>query len=242
MPIVFLAMKPADYFMRKKAITIKEKNMLVPTMTDREIYIQMADDAVEMIKLMTTKIRNQALVMKRTNNFRWVETLHITTTRSNRWSVVVNINSEVKEINYYLTTEGEHGVTAYSFIVIQNMPWFFKFTPHFFKRYRERMHIDETKSLQLLKQFFKTNMRFTPSHSDPDENKVQQVTISMPQGMGFGCWKGQDGITEIKTFLPNDMLNKGQRELADFLAEEEENFLQGIEFMCDIKPKKEVKA
>lgn len=216
--------------------------MIVPTMTDHEIYLQMADDAVEVVKLMATKIRHQTFVMKRTNNFRWVETLHITTTRSNKWSVVVNFNGAVHEINYYLTTEGEHGVTAYSFIVMENIPWFFKFTPHFFKRYRERMQIEETKSLQLLKQFFKNNVRFTPSHSVEEESKVQQVAISMPQGMGFGCWKGEAGITEIKTFLSNDMLNKGQRELAEMLAEDEENFRKGIQFMCDIRTKKEVKA
>lgn len=213
--------------------------MLVPTMNDLEIYKEISTDIISVLKFGTTKLRFQTMVMKRTNNFRWVETIHFKTERNNHWSIVIHFDKIRKDINYYVTTEGKFGITAYSFIIVeQEMPWLFKYTPHFFKRYRERMELQETNCNQILKRFFKNNVRFTPVYTEANENHTADAAISMSEGIAYGKINLAACTTEVKTFLSHQMLNKGQRDLAHMLIEEEEEYRQGIEFIGDIKAKK----
>ncbi|MEO5570263.1 MAG: hypothetical protein ABIT08_14205 [Bacteroidia bacterium] len=50
--------------------------MLVPALYPMEIYKEIVDDAMSIMKTITSKMHIQMHVMKRTHQFRWVETSH----------------------------------------------------------------------------------------------------------------------------------------------------------------------
>lgn len=92
--------------------------MIVPAMNAMELYKEITEDGHTIMRMMTTKLHMQTHIMKRTNNFRWVETLHIKSARKNDWSVTVNIDKGRRDINFYVKAEEKQGITAYSFLVM----------------------------------------------------------------------------------------------------------------------------
>lgn len=195
--------------------------MIVPAMNAMELYKEITEDGHTIMRMMTTKLHMQTHIMKRTNNFRWVETLHIKSARKNDWSVTVNIDKGRRDINFYVKAEEKQGITAYSFLVMEDIPCLIKYNAHFFKRYRERMMLTETKPDQILKRFFKNNIHITPAYSEETDDGTIMATISLPEGMGLGRFSGEAPITEMRTFIAHDTLNKNQRDLIQQLREDE---------------------
>jgi hypothetical protein len=195
--------------------------MLVPKMTPIEIYKEIIEDGTAVLKTVMTKIHLQTLVMKRTHQFKWVETLHIKSARSNNWTVVINIGMGMKDINFYVKTDDKVGLTAYSVFMMQEIPMLIKYNGHFFKRYRERMGLEEIKPDQVLKKFFKNNIRLTPAYSEMAEDGTMMAMVSLPEGMGLGRFTESCPITVMKTFIAHNTLNKGQREFIKTLNEDE---------------------
>jgi hypothetical protein len=204
--------------------------MIVPKMNLLELYTEILEDSVNVMRTVTTKMHIQTHVMKRTHQYSWVETLHIKSQRSNNWSVVININGEVKGLNFYVKAEDKHGLCAYSVLHVEGIPALIKYHSHFFKRYRERMFLEETKPDQVLKRFFKNNIQYTPAYSEKDDKGNMAAVISLPEGMGCGRFSEECPITEMKTFIAHDTLNKGQRELIRELNEDE-SYQQGLSFI-----------
>jgi hypothetical protein len=204
--------------------------MLVPAMSPMEIYKEIVEDGVNVMRTVTTKMHIQAHVMKRTNQFKWVETLHIKSARNNHWSVTINITGTVKNVNMYVKTDDKQGLTAYSVLMLQEIPMLIKYNAHFFKRYRERMFLEETKPDQVLKKFFRNNIHITPAYSEKAEDGTIMAAISLPEGMGLGRFSDSSPITEMKTFIAHGTLNKGQRELIQMLNEDE-SYQDGISFI-----------
>jgi len=201
--------------------------MLVPAMTPLEIYKEIVEDGTSVLRTITTKMHIQTLVMKRTNQFKWVETLHLKSQRNNNWSVVINIQPGMKDINFYVKTDDKQGLTAYSVFMMQEIPMLIKYNAHFFKRYRERMELEETKPDQVLKKFFKNNVRLTPAYSEKADDGTMMAVVSLPDGLGLGRFSESSPITEMKTFIAHSTLNKGQRELVKMLNEDE-SYQEGI--------------
>lgn len=195
--------------------------MLVPSMTNLEIYAEILADSPSVFKIFTTKMHYETLRMKRTNNFKWVETLHIKSARKNDWSIVINIQNGVSEINYYIKAYNKKGLVAYSVIMIEEIPLVIQFNTHFLTRYNERMQLQLTKPDQILKLFFKKNVCITPACSEMEEQKETMSVISLPEGMGLGRVMTDAPIVEMKTFIAKGMLNKNQRELINMLNEDE---------------------
>lgn len=195
--------------------------MIVPAMTCGEIYKELVEDGATTMKAMATKMRIQVHVMKRTNNFKWVETLHFKSPKNNDWSVTIRLSREIQEINLYVKTSDEHGISAYNFFMVNDLPFIVKYHPHFFKRYRERMGLKEVKPDQVIKKFFRNNVVLNPAYSEKDDNGVMMAVIQLPEGIGLGRFSEDAAITEMKTFIAHDMLNKGQRKMWEELNDEE---------------------
>ena len=210
--------------------------MIVPAMTPLEVYKEIVEDGVSVMKTVTTKIHIQTHVMKRTHQFRWVETLHIKSSRQNDWSVVINLNGITKDVNLYVKANDQQGLTAYSVLMLQDVPMLIKYNAHFFKRYRERMLLGETKPDQILKKFFRNNVRITPAYSEKAEDGTMMAVMSLPEGMGLGRFSETSPITEMKTFIAHETLNKGQRELIQMLNEDE-SYQDGITYIASSKVK-----
>lgn len=203
---------------------------MVPKMTDLEIYKEVLQDSASVLRTAHTKMHIQMYVMKRTHRTSWVETLHIKSPRHNNWSVVVNLSQSASDVNIYLRSEDELGMTVWGILNTDEMPVLIKYTAHFFKRYRERMELEETKPAQIIKRFFRNNVRITPGYNESEENGLPMAAISMPEGLGLGRLSSEAPITVMKTFIPHERLSSNKRELVKMLNEDEK-FQEGLVFI-----------
>ena len=70
----------------------------------------------------------------------------------------------------------------------------------------------------------------TPACSEKVENEQIMAVISFTEGMGLGRVSDKAPITEMKTFIGKDTLNKGQRDLMQML-DEDEVYQEGISYI-----------
>lgn len=203
--------------------------MIVPTMSPEEIYREIIEDGMDIMRMFNVKVIYMKQQMIRTKKSRWAETIHLKSRRQNSWSISVDLSSFTKLCAFYLKAEDKNGLVAYSWFFAHELPVVTRFNPHFFKRYRERMQLEEVNPHQIIKQFFKHNPVFTPAYSEQDEKGVMLSAFRMKEGMGMGRTWADTPIVEVKTFLPHRMLNKSQAELANQLLHDEK-YSAGLEF------------
>lgn len=85
------------------------------------------------------------------------------------------------ESNLYLIAEDSFGITAYNFLMLQDIPFLIKYNAHFFKRYRERMGLGGIKPALVVKEFFRYNIQITPAYKDLDQDNRAIAAITLPQ-------------------------------------------------------------
>lgn len=203
--------------------------MIVPSMTPEEIFKEILEDGIDVMRMFNVKAHYMAKQMARTKNFRWAETIHVKTRKQNNWSMAIDLSAHSKLCAFFMKVEDKLGLTAYSWFLLNELPVVIRFNPHFFKRYRERMQLTEVNPHQIIKRFYKQNSVFIPAFSDQDEKGVMLSAFRMKEGMGLGRTWANTPIVEVKTFLPHHILNKSQAELADELLNDE-SYLAGLEF------------
>ncbi len=203
--------------------------MIVQTMTPDEIFKEIIEDGLDVMRMFNVKAHYMAKQMVRTKNFRWTETIHLKSRRQNNWSMAIDLSAHSKLCAFFMKVEDKSGLTAYSWFLLNELPVVIRFNPHFFKRYRERLQLTEVNPHQIIKRFYKQNSVFIPAFSDQDEKGVMLSAFRMKEGMGLGRTWANTPIVEVKTFLPHQMLNKSQAELADQLLNDE-SYMTGLEF------------
>lgn len=204
--------------------------MIVTSMTPEEICTEIFEDSVDVMRMFNIKATYMLKQMVRTKNFRWVETIHLKSRKQNNWSLSVDFSHQSSLCAFYLKTEDKSGLVAYSWFFINELPVIIRFNPHFFKRYRERMQLEEVNPHHIIKRFFRQNTSFSQAYSEKDENGVMMSAFRMKDGLGFGrTWAGTP-VVEIKTFLPHEMLSKNQSVLADQLLKDEK-FPVGLDIL-----------
>lgn len=92
------------------------------------------------------------------------------------------------------------------------------------------MHLEETKLDQSINFFFRNNVHLTPAYSEKGDDGTIIAAVSLQEGMGLGRFSEESPITEIKTFIANETLNKGKRELVQTLNEDE-SYQEGISYI-----------
>lgn len=211
---------------------VKEKKnsyaMLVPSMTWDEIIKEVTSDYIFVLKYMTAKIHGTSLRMKRMNEKCLVETYHIKTERMNEWSVVLNIRPGVCQSNIYLKSFDDSGIVAYKITADNDSFLLVKFSTHFFKRYKERMKLDIVKPEQVVKHFFKNNVDERRCTTNPDENDARVTFFSYPNGLGIGRFDQAKQIVHIKTFIAADTFTNQQKNLVDYMKDEERQTTENL--------------
>lgn len=197
--------------------------MIVPSMNLEEIFKEVMDDHISILKLFTVKLQIQAAVMKRTHNYRWVETLRIKSKRNNEWRVAINFRPGVQEVAIYVKAYDKSGLVAYSVNVLgDQIPLLVKYTGHFLKRYNERMNLGLTKPEEVLKHFFKNNTNIIPSCSEEEMTDGGRLSFfSFPSGIGLGRFYPEQLTVHIRTFIAGQTLSKNQRDRVKMLQQEE---------------------
>ena len=198
--------------------------MIVPSMNYEETAIEIFSDHVEVFNLYKTKLNIQAAMAKRTNHYYWVETLRVKTKRNNEWRITVNYTPIKREIAIYLKVHDQAGLVAYCVTLLQDeVALVVKYTPHFFRRYNERMNLGLTKPEEILKHFFKNNSAVIPSCNEEEMSDGGRLAFfSFNNGIGLGRFYPEQLTIQMRTYIAGHILNKGQQTQVDFLRKEEE--------------------
>lgn len=135
--------------------------------------------------------------------------------RQNKWLILLNHNGTVTSASPTLYQYNENGMMAYSIlrtpklkrVVIQN--------GHFFKRYNERLKLNLTKPLDILKHYLKHNNRVAPSFSNEGVEDKRIVMAEVFGGAALGYFIPEKQYLCMKTFVTHDMLGDSQRNIIE---------------------------
>ena len=101
---------------------------------------------------------------------------------------------------------------------------------HFFKRYRERMHMESLSHEELFREFFRVNSGMSQLTMNDEESNEKLTFTLFVEGVAFGE-KISEEFQFIKTFLPYNMLLPFQLEVVDQMRNSEDgNFTPNPEW------------
>jgi len=188
--------------------------MIVPTMTSKELLMEIARDySIVMNKAMylTESLRRLAIKSKEKYVHRVFD---YKSKQKNNWLIIVDYY--VKEptflvVVYYVDKYGLNGI-----MVNGDQQTLTHYTPHFLERYNERfLHEPNISKIELLKRYLSKNsvsyMKYVP---DTDDMKNRFFARSR-EGVGLGYIETMSGIlntiNHFKTFIANDMIYENQQ-------------------------------
>lgn len=188
--------------------------MLVATMTPDQIYEEIITDVPNMILYLKYKQPKFRKMVLRSQLFPVRAHSLITTVRKNNWLLLFSANSK-KDVsgdifsNCICIQETQAGKFALMRQVTNDAPSLFIFSPHFFRRYAERMGIDLT-GIPLIQRFFEENI--TCYTKKRFINGKEELTSTFKEGVAF-CKQIEDCkhlCFVMKTFISYDMKKKDQ--------------------------------
>lgn len=111
-------------------------------------------------------------------------------------------------------------------------------TGHFFKRYRERLHLEHVKPIDGLIRFFKYNpIAYNQRIGEPIADGVHQVFARYPEGLGLGFDDENIGLITINTFLSDNELKGNQIGLDTEVKEAlQARYIEGMEYVSELPP------
>lgn len=190
--------------------------MLTKTQTDIEKKEELFKDGGELLNYLPTLVNRADYVRtcKKATRFPFDFEAHYKSKRGNRYKIVLTATDKRKGstnplVSVYTTLETEEGRYMLRHDVIKHHVNIF--TPHFFKRYRERFLKRDTASAE---ETITTFARRNPNIAANKEEGVQTCND------GFILSKGIDSELSISvTFLSFDMLREEQTETSESLLE-----------------------
>lgn len=198
--------------------------MITEKMTPDEIEKDLTEDLKVVdgfIKQLAIKLRRNAI--KTNMKFPYRSVHNYTSKRKNQWVVQIEVESKSK------AKEGEIGlITAclydtncgkYAAVKTTDSEMkFLIFPPHFFKRYRERKHLDSSIPTQnLILKFFNENPG-NITYYEPDSEPDRNIKVITKEGMLFGMLLSPRTAL-IKTFVGDEQFFDNQKKLRDELNE-----------------------
>jgi len=185
--------------------------MIVPGMTLVEIKKSLLNDYNNGLH---QKIRAIDIIYKRkfqlNKNHDFVETITYPAASKNDWRIIIYCTKNHVHTVPYLYSYDHVGITATHLNDMYTPLIFMHFNSHFFKRYKERIHLDIVKPQELVKLFFRKNTYILPC-SDELEDGTKQVFSPLDGGVGLGIFHEADNIYEFKTFVDNSLLGDNQK-------------------------------
>ncbi|MBK8622637.1 MAG: hypothetical protein IPN79_12995 [Saprospiraceae bacterium] len=200
--------------------------MIVPSMTYEEIHIEMIRDAKDfLIKIFTYHKQFDREVLK-TSRFPVIRSYDfVTKERKNKYNVTFKAKKRSHRrnpaITFYTVFDRPEGKYA---VCTADLKSVFIYTPHFFKRYRERILKDDTISNKnLIKLFFRNDWGFRATtvdknfeevyHSFEDSTPNEKVCFvaALANGYCFGEYQGT--VSVLKTIISEEMLFEKQKKI-----------------------------
>lgn len=188
--------------------------MIVSSMTPNQIYDEIMADVPNMMNVLKYKQEKVRQRVLRSQLFPMCLHALITTKRKNNWLLVWNIKSK-KDISRDICAAGSciQDTQAGKFVLIRQLtegvPSLMIYTPHFFKRYAERVGID-LQGIPLIIEFFKKNN--TSYIKKRIIRGKEELTATLNEGVAF-CREIDNCHHRcyiMKTFINYDMRKEDQ--------------------------------
>lgn len=193
--------------------------MIVPTMTDEQIKNEVRKDLVPILYKFESgkKAYRRKILKTKAHTFPVITETEFVSPRSNKW-LLYQLSEhkrefEGKEKRKFVCIAHDHKgrKSAYEFNISTGGIIIFRFSAHFFDRYKERMKLAE-KGDDVIKTYFRRNKSYMIGTDAPlfSENGKYETVIFTEDGVGLGVLR--DGMILIATFLPVKYFSKTQRE------------------------------
>lgn len=190
--------------------------MLTKTQTDIEKKEELFKDRRELLGQLSSIVQRAEYIRgcKKAKSFPFFYTAHYKSSRGNRYSIIIEATDRKKGslnplFSIYTILQTEEGKYMLRYDLVKEHVNIF--TPHFFKRYRERFLKREAPSTdEVIATFQKRN----PNTAGGEEGKVQTCND------GYILSKEIDKeLSVCVTFVSFDMLQEGQTSTAEKLLE-----------------------
>ena len=196
--------------------------MFVESMTFEEIRHEFEKEK----QTLTNKIffhSNQVLkLMRKTNMSKYDKYFEYTSPRKNRW--IYRFEATGKGENHFHITNYCYFYTHNSYAVITYLPdngHLVYFSGHFFTRFLQREKLETESMHDIVRTYFNTNRQII-TEGIKEEKKgtgIYQGFIQSKTGVGLGYIYSKVKVTEMRTFITNDMLKGNQVERSKQLEE-----------------------
>jgi hypothetical protein len=209
--------------------------MIVPAMNIDEVYRQVMDDYNEMYRKAAAQSNFLRLDMMRRKLDHEVKVITCKTTRNNNWNIMFRIFTHGVQLVFYLRSNDKRGPVTYNiqFLKATGEKQVIKHNTHFFQRFNERLKLNLKSPADTIKHFFKYNLEYELSQTEPLPNGRKLVQFIYTSGIAIG-WQDETGkLVHVKTFVSTDMLTTQQKSLADFIRYHKD----GEQFELEVKLK-----
>lgn len=196
--------------------------MFVESMTFEEIRAEFEKEK----NALTNKILNHSgqvlKLMRKTNMSSYDKYFDYISPRKNRW--VYHFGASAKGKDNFTITNYCYFYTHSSYAVINYAPVTDHLTylsGHFFTRFLQREKLNTESIHDIVRTYFKTN-ETTVTQAIKEEKPgtgIYQAFVQSKTGVGLGYIYSKERITEMRTFITNDMLKGNQVELSKQLEE-----------------------
>lgn len=201
--------------------------MIVPSMNSKELIKEVFNDFVIVERkafYLSESLRRAAVKSKHKHIQKLFD---YRSKRYNKWIILVDSYVAMAVIRYAVWYLDEYGMNGLR--VNSDLKYLTHLTPHFLDRYNERfLHQPALSKLELLKKFTQNNpIEVLMSVPDADENHTR-IYGRFNDGIGLGYEEVikdvEQEIGHFKTFISQDMIKDGQKELDSYLGENYNEF------------------
>lgn len=213
--------------------------MIIFTMEFKEVRKELLNDLTYFSSMMrheAKEYRRKALKTK-SRRFPLVTESIKLSPRKNKWLIYQlsenkrDFNGKEKQKFACIAHDSKGRKSAYEYFIYNKQNWIFRFSAHFFDRYKERMSLSD-KGDELIAKYFRENRRYMIAIDSwiLDEDREYQAVVFSEEGVGLGRLQGQ--LIAIATFLPKKNFNRQFRELyKDFEHNSESSWISHFELI-----------
>jgi len=199
--------------------------MIVPSMTVQDIHKEVFED----IKNLRSKLDVYRKDFKKTvlNGSRYPLTMSYDSTTREKKNLFIVAFTAIKRSDWKKPILSIYGIYSrqegkYAVALTVDMNIISIYSPHFFKRYRERIVKDESISNEnIIRQYFKNDWGFMGAvvnedfesiyHCFENDNKNDKVSFVAATSQGYCFGEKQGNVNIIKTIISEDMLFENQK-------------------------------
>lgn len=169
---------------------------------------------------------------------RYPKAYQLKSASKNNWLVVYDrdrLDYLLTFVCYFYTAKG---LKAYMKLAPPENTTLIACTGHFFKRYRERLHLEHTNPMDGMIRFFTHNpIVYNKNIGEPIADGVHQVFSRYPEGLGLGFKDDNIGLVTINTFLSENELKGNQIGLDTEIREAlQARYIDGLEYVDELPP------